>query len=294
MSTSTARWLRGRVELLEREAAARGPRHLRSVSPSTTADRVQAVCRSYRELWALGYQLRSVEGLATRHLRALLLYWQSKDFAASTMRVRWSHLVRWCAVIGKPGMAPPFAAAQKWLPERPLPSRSAALICSDDPAAATAPRKPSRRLSNLDETEYARLVERLRQRRDLTGYWLVRCVRELRLSRQEAGLFEPAVSWSFQGLEPIGVGGTPPDLILVWSAKGRAQRVVSLPTPQAQALVVELAAWMRERGRQRLGWRNLSLTQMIKRHTNLLGYAMSSLGAQPEQLAVPSAAIAPD
>lgn len=297
MSPSMNRWLRERVRVLWGAATSSGPRRLRSVAPQTTLDRVDAVVRCYRELWALGYQLREVEGLGSRHLKALLEHWTGKGLAESTLRVRWSHLASWCAVIGKPGMAPPFASAKRWLPVSSPPTAAD----GPDPmteASAVGVERTAQPLRRLDAAQYERLLAILDRRFDRTGYWLVRCVRELRLSRKEAVLFEPAVSLGFRDL-----GETPrrtvradvpetadlhartcaasldvaPDVVLVWSAKGRAQRLVAVDTRERRVLVSAVLAWMAERGRKRLGWHDMSVTEMTKRYTNLLGYALKQM-----------------
>jgi hypothetical protein len=307
MSPSMNRWLRERVRLLWGAATSSGPRRLRSVAPQTTLDRVDAVVRCYRELWVLGFQLREVEGLGSRHLKALLGHWADRGLAESTLRVRWSHLARWCAVIGKPGMAPPFAIARRWVPaSSPL---MAAGACGLLPARVSARAgRTVHQLRGLDGAQYERLLSILDRRFDRTGYWLVRCVRELRLSRKEAVLFEPAVSLGFRGLamtlrpneasvaqaatdlhlrahpEPPDVA---PDIILVWSAKGRAQRPVVLDTREKKTLVSAVLVWMSERDRRHLGWHDMSVAEMTKRYTNLLGYALKQMrpggeGVAPE------------
>jgi hypothetical protein len=42
-------------------------------------------------------------------------------------------------------------------------------------------------------------------------------------------------------------------------------------------LVDECCVFMRERGRKRLGWRDHTIAQMLKRYANLVGYAMRLL-----------------
>ena len=68
-----------------------------------------------------------------------------------------------------------------------------------------------------------------------------------------------------------------PDVVLVWSAKGRAQRLVAVDTRERRALVSAVLAWMSERGRKRLGWHDMSVAEMTKRYTNLLGYALKQM-----------------
>jgi hypothetical protein len=43
------------------------------------------------------------------------------------------------------------------------------------------------------------------------------------------------------------------------------------------SLVDECCAFMRARGRKRLGWRDHTVAQMVKRYANLLSYAMRLL-----------------
>jgi hypothetical protein len=159
----------------------------------------------------------------------------------------------------------------------------AAGACSLLPARVSARAgRTVHQLRGLDGAQYERLLSILDRRFDRTGYWLVRCVRELRLSRKEAVLFEPAVSLGFRGL---AMTLRPSETILVWSAKGRAQRPVVLDTREKKALVSALLVWMSERDRQRLGWHDMSVAEMTKRYTNLLGYALKQMRPGGEDVA---------
>lgn len=251
MSDAKRAWIRKRVkDLLEQAARTK----VRSVSDRTELDRAETVARVYRDLWALGYRMEKVEALAPRHLVALVQGWKARGLKRETARVRWTHLRLWCVVLGKPGMAPTFP--EVW-PEETAAERE---------SAGQKDRK-NRTLQGLSEEQYRELLEVLKnERSSQTGYWLVRCIRELKLKREEAFLFEPARAHKF---------GDP--TALVWGAKGRDQRAVDMDTPEKVELVADVRKYLEQQGRNRLGWAETTLAQMTWRYKNLLIYAMKHL-----------------
>jgi hypothetical protein len=259
MTPAKKTWLTNRVQELHRDFAAR---QKQSTSTHSSSDRVDVITQVYRELWALGYRMEKVESLAPRHLAALLSNWKTRGLSRETARIRWGHLGRWCVVIGKAGMAPAFL--QVW------PKDDAEVISEQSAASAAGSKRrgshTNRTIEGLSDERYVRLLDLLGKRDDQTGYWLVRCVRELGLNREESVLFEP--------LTGRGLHGT---RVLVSSSKGRQSRFVQLDTPSKMTLVDECCVFMRERGRKRLGWRDHTIAQMLKRYANLVGYAMRLL-----------------
>lgn len=241
MPAAHAGWVRGRVQDRLRVLDLRAT-HL---SKRTIRDRVEAVTAVYRELWALGYRVERLESLAPRHLHALLESWKQRGLSRETARVRWVHLVRWCIAVGKPGMAPSFNQAWPATPDRSQPRVTL--------------------LSKLPAERYAALLASLGARPDRTLYWLVRAMRELELSREEALLFEPHRTLSLSG-----------DVVLVWSAKGRKQRAVHLASAEMRSLVGELAAYMSSVGKSRLGWRDLGMADGMRKLANGLSYALKT------------------
>lgn len=255
MTQARSAWMRGEV----RKVLLRYEREKRlSCQPSTQRSREEAVCLAYRALWKLGYKIEKLESLAPRHLDALLQHWRDeKRRARSTCRSMWSHLKVWCSALGKAGMLPRFVDV--WPDE----------VDVDGIGSPNQPEKRVVRLSSLGATDYERLLHRLGRKTDRTGYFLVRCIRELGLKCEEALLFDPATKSSLDGA-----------VVLVHMRKGRGQRLVALDSDGKRALAEAVASYMRDHGKSRLGWRDQGLEEMRTRYRNLLSYAIRALNRQ--------------
>jgi hypothetical protein len=243
MTAARRRWLR--LEVRKRLATGAGrPYH----SDRTQAHCADCIVLTYSDLWTLGFHIERVESLAPRHLLAVVEHWREKGLARSTVAVRWSYLGAWCRVIGKNGILP--SLTEVWPPEP--------TSCLEEPTNVT--------LVGLSADAYQRVLRILGQRHDLSVYWMARCVRELQLTREEALLLEPerAVAHDCKYL-------------VVWSGKSRDQRVVRLVTPEQAALARQLAKWVADIGRSRVGWRTLSVVEGLRRYSNALAYAMKKL-----------------
>lgn len=243
MTAARRRWLR--LEVRKRLVTGAGRP---SLSDRTQAHCADSIVLTYSDLWILGFHIERVESLAPRHLLAVAQHWRHKGLARSTVAVRWSYLGAWCRVIGKNGILP--SLTEVWPPEP--------TSCLEEPANVT--------LAGLAPDAYQQLLRILEQRRDLSVYWLARCVRELQLTREEALLLEPARAVAHDSR-----------YLVVWSGKSRDQRVVRLVTPEQAALAQQLAKWVVDSGRSRVGWRTLSVIEGLRRYSNALAYAMKKL-----------------
>jgi hypothetical protein len=257
LNEDKAATMRSRVQEILTGFAAKQRAYL---APRSAKDRLHAIALAYRDLLALGYELESVESLAPRHLAALARHWKEKGIRRETARTRWSHLTIWTLILGKAGMAPRFCDV--W-PRRVYAENDAR---PDDRGADRMARADGdRMLELLDDRTYAALLQSWMHRADLTGYWLVRCIKELRLNCEEAVQLQPAC---------VSQGGDP---VLVSSTSEGGQRTVRPDTPAKRELVVAMTRWMRGRGRARLGWPDHSVPQMCCKFMNLLNCAMREL-----------------
>lgn len=248
MTAAHKRWLLREI----RQRLAKQPGRV-AVSERTRSDRVDAIALAYGDLWAIGYRIERVEALAPRHLTALLEHWKTKGLTRATVAMRWSHLATWCRTLGKAGIRPTLAV----------------LWPAED--VKTPRRTPGTTLAQLPQATYQQLLDLLSRKDDPTVYWLARCVRELRLTREEAILFSPAAAFSPEE-----------DRVIVWSGKNRGQRVVLLSTLDQVALVKQVVQRVADSGRGRLGWKNLPLAQSLRRYSNAIAYAVNNLANTPQ------------
>jgi hypothetical protein len=240
MSEGKQRWFENEIRRLvhaDRRAFVAGR------SERTQRDRIEIVLQAYRDLWTLGYRIEKPENLSPAHLSALVESWRTKKLSRDTALVRWSRLRAWCVVIGKAGMAP--ALGTLWSAAEPV----------------DVVRAPTRSTESLTQEQYAFVLEELLAKGKETSYWLVRCVRELQLHREEAVLLRPAVTV------------TPGDgAVVVSMGKGTEQRTVLLETPEKKALIAAVRDFVVGRGRQRLGWPDMTLAAMTKKYSNQVAY----------------------
>jgi hypothetical protein len=230
-------------------------------SERTQRDRIEIVLQAYRDLWALGYRIEKPENLSPAHMAALVDLWRAKKLSRDTALVRWSRLRSWCVVIGKAGMAPDLGSL--WGAGEPV----------------DVVRAPTRSTETLTQEQYDYVLAELRAKGKETSYWLVRCVRELQLHREEAVLLRPAHAV------------TPEDeAVVVSMGKGTEQRTVVLDTPAKKALIAAVRDYVVARGRDRLGWPDMTLAAMTKKYSNQVAYQVRKRwGANTAQANSPAA-----
>src|SRR5579862_4102287 len=73
-------------------------------SYSTQAGRRDILSQFANELVQLGYGLRDIRGLKTKHIQAILRFWQENQLAASTIKNRMAVLRFLCEKINKPNL----------------------------------------------------------------------------------------------------------------------------------------------------------------------------------------------
>jgi hypothetical protein len=240
MSAGKRRWFEQEIKRLVRSDTCAFPP---GRSDRTERDRVEIVLQAYCDLWALGYRVDKPESLRPAHLSALVAMWRAKKLSRETALVRWCRLRAWCVVIGKAGMAPDLGTL--WGASEPV----------------DVVRAPTRSTEALTQEQYEFVLAELQAKGKETSYWLVRCVRELDLCREEAVLLEPARAV------------TPGDAAIVVSmGKGDEQRVVVLDTPEKKALIAAVREFVISRARHRLGWPDMSLAAMKKKYSNQVAY----------------------
>lgn len=208
----------------------------RKTKDTTHRDRICTLVQIYSDLWAAGYRIETIRGLRPVHLNALIAHWQGRLKRDVALR-RWNRLRAWCALIGKAGMVPTFESV--W------PTGST--VEPDKPRVTTT--------GGMSEDQYAWTLHQLKTSRKTVSYLVLRAVRELGLTREEALLLKP------------GKGLLADSRRVVTShQRGKPNRAIHLDTAEKVDLVKEMVEHTRFTGRDVLGWPELTLKAQVARY----------------------------
>lgn len=100
-------------------------------SHSTQAGRREILIQFARELVRLGYGLRDIRGLKSKHIQAILLSWKDKKLQSSTIKNRMSALRFLCEKINKSNLIPSKNDALGIVKRKYIPDRNVAIYNPD-------------------------------------------------------------------------------------------------------------------------------------------------------------------
>lgn len=206
------------------------------VADTTHRDRIKTLVQVYSDLWAAGYRVEEIKSLRPVHLHALVTHWRGRVKREVALR-RWTRIRSWCATLGKAGMAPDFASV--WPPGQ----------------GEETPTKRPVTTPGMSQEQYEWTQAQLLAKGKQQTYLLMRAIRELGLTREEAVLLKPVV-----GLLPDKAR------LVTTHQRGKKSRAIRLDTPEKAELSRLMAEHVRSTGRETIGWPNLTTSAQVSRY----------------------------
>jgi hypothetical protein len=204
-------------------------------------ERIRSVIALYRDLSELGCRIEKVDGLKERHARVLLEHWRKSGKADATIRKNWSILRIWAQALGKPNM---IDKLEIYWPQAPK-----TWLDANKPAGA--------KWALLTEQQMTELM----RASDQTHWYVERLIEAFQVSVEEALLFDKTMTSKY-------LSGK----LVLRSMDRREYRSVEVDSHTKTVLVQELEAFIQQRGRAKLMWQDMTVSEAVRKHQNRVAY----------------------
>lgn len=228
-------------------------------SAKMRTERRQFMLLMVAELWELGYRIRKLESLSSKHVEALMAYWHEKGIVAGTLHTRLSMIKVLCDWLGKRNVVKDITA---YLPEEVVRRSTVAKVSKAWDAKGMDPLEIIKLANQIDERLAVMLA--------MQHFFGLRVKESIELRPANA----------------VVDGGTV--LELHEGTKGGRVRRIEIKTDQQR----EIIAWARKvaatGNTKRLRWPDCTFTQAQGRFyhyvRNRLGISGKSVGVTPHGL----------